>query len=276
MLNRLNGTSNVSVTLSWYSPSGTDPRSCGVTSLPDLSVARWNGSMWKDHGNGGTTGTLVSGTINSSGVVTAFSPFTLASKLGGGVNPLPIELIEFTANPRDNYVELYWKTATQINNDYFVVEKSIDAQNWQQLVIVKGAGTSYVPLEYLEIDPQPYEGINYYRLKQVDFDGTYSYSKIIAVKYSRNVATTNGEPILFPNPVGAGENLNIQFPANYMEVLVVLRDMMGREVFSKAIVFEENNLLYAIPLDKELPSGMYLVTASSHRNLLFSKKIIIK
>ncbi len=195
---------------------------------------------------------------------------------GGCSQVLPIELLEFTANPRDNYVELYWKTATQINNDYFVVEKSIDAQNWQQLVIVKGAGTSYVPLEYLGIDSQPYEGINYYRLKQVDFDGTYSYSKIIAVKYSRNVATTNGEPILFPNPVGAGENLNIQFPANYMEVLVVLRDMMGREVFSKAIVFEENNLLYAIPLDKELPSGMYLVTASSHRNLLFSKKIIIK
>lgn len=188
---------------------------------------------------------------------------------------LPIELSEFTANPRDNYVELYWKTATQINNDYFVVEKSKDAQNWQQLVIVKGAGTSYTTLEYLEIDPQPYEGINYYRLKQVDFDGNYSYSQIVAVKFSKQIAT-GGEPVLFPNPIAAGETLNIQFPANYMEVLVVLRDMMGKEVFSKVIVFEENNLLYAIPLDKELPSGMYLVIASSHRNTLFSKKIIIK
>ncbi|GAB4205195.1 MAG: hypothetical protein Fur0023_13800 [Bacteroidia bacterium] len=276
ILNRLSGTSNVSVTLSWYSPSGLDPRSCGVTSPPDLSVARWDGTMWKDHGNGGTTGTIASGTIKSSGVVTAFSPFTIASKLGGGVNPLPIELIEFTANPRDNYVELYWKTATQINNDYFVVEKSLDAQNWQQLVIVKGAGTTYVPIEYLEIDPHPIEGINYYRLKQVDFDGAYSYSQIVAVKYARSIATSNNEAILFPNPVESGENLNIQFPTNYTEVLVVLRDMMGREIFSKVIVFEENNLLYAIPLDKEIPAGMYLVTASSHRNLLFSKKVIIK
>lgn len=276
ILNRLNGTSSVSVTLSWYSPTSPAPRSCGITSLPDLAVARWDGTMWKDHGNGGTTGTTASGTIKTSGVVTAFSPFTLSSKLGGGTNPLPIELIYFTAVPRDNYVELEWKTATQLNNDYFIVERSVNGVDWQQLVMVKGAGTTYVPMEYLEIDPNPVIGMNYYRLKQVDFDGTYSYSQIVAVEFKKQVAASNGEAVIFPNPLGQNEVLNIQFPAWYTQALVVMRDMMGKEIFSKVIVFEENNLLYAIPLDKEIPSGIYLITASSNRNVLFSKKVIVK
>ena len=279
MLNRLTGTSSVSVTLSWYSPSAAtfDPRSCGITSPPDLLVARWDGTKWKDHGNGGTTGTTSSGTVKSSGVVTAFSPFTLASKLGGGVNPLPIELLYFTAVLRGDYVELNWKTATQINNDYFVVQKSKDGVNWEQLVIVKGAGTTYIPIEYLEIDPNPYEGFTYYRLKQIDFDGTYTYSKIVAVEYKRSVASSAiKEPVLFPNPVGREEVLNIQFTDWYSEALVVLRDVQGREVFSKVIVFEENNLLYAIPLDERIEPGLYLVIASSNRNILFNKKIIVK
>jgi hypothetical protein len=283
ILNRLNGTSNVSVTLSWYSPSATtfDPRSCGITSPADLAVVRWNGTTWKDHGNGGTMGTTTSGSITTSGVVTAFSPFTLASKTGGGVNPLPIELIYFTATPRYaggtlGYVELNWKTATQLNNDYFVVERSINGIDWTQIVMVKGAGTTYVPMEYLETDMNPYEGINYYRLKQVDFDGRYSYSQIVAVEFKKRLANVSKDPVLFPNPVNAGEQLNIQFPSWYTEALVVLRDMQGKEVFSKVIVFEEDNLLYAIPIDSDLPSGVYIVIASSNRNVLFSKKVIIK
>lgn len=279
-LDRLNGSSSVSVTLSWYSPNAStfDPRSCGVTSPPDLAVARWDGSTWKDHGNGGTTGTTANGTIRSAGLVSSFSPFTLASKTGGGSNPLPIELVEFTGYPRDGYVELYWKTATQINNDYFVVEKSKDGTNWQQLAVVKGAGNAYFPIEYIETDMYPYIGFNYYRLKQVDYDGTYTYSSIIAVEFKRSYASgsENSEPVIFPNPVEQGKELNIKFANWYTEALVVLRDMNGKEVFSKVIVFEENNTLYAIPIDEKIVPGVYLVVASSNRNILFSRKVIVK
>lgn len=276
ILNRLVGTSNVSVTLSWYAPGMYTPRSGGITSLPDLAVARWDGTIWKDHGNGGTGGTTTSGTIVTSGVVTAFSPFTLASRTGGGANPLPIELVYFIANPRENYVELQWKTASQINNDYFVVERSKDGQKWEQLVIVKGAGTTSIPMEYLETDPSPYEGLSYYRLKQVDFDGSFTYSQIVSVYYKKFLNTNILEPLIYPNPVSQGSTLNIQFPAWYTEALVILRDMQGREVFSKVIVFEENNLLYAFPIDNSIQPGIYLVVASSNRNILFSRKVIVK
>lgn len=169
-----------------------------------------------------------------------------------------------------------WKTATQLNNDYFVVEKSRNGIDWEQLVMVKGAGTTYIPMEYLETDMNPYEGMNYYRLKQVDIDGKYSYSNIVAVEFKKRLSTIIKDPIIFPNPVNAGEQLNIQFPSWHTEALVVLRDMQGKEVFSKVIVFEEDNLLYAIPIDSDLPSGVYIVIASSNRDILFSRKVIIK
>ncbi len=187
---------------------------------------------------------------------------------------LPITLEYFNAYPRDGYVELNWKTATQINNDYFIIEKSKDAVNWQQIVMTKGLGTSYTPTEYIEADYSPYNSINYYRIKQVDTDGEYKYSGIVAVNYSNMVKTK--EPIIYPNPLQIKEQLNIQFPSWNDEVLVVLRNMQGEEVFSKIILFEENNLLYGIPIEGNISPGIYLVIASNKRDILFSKKIIIK
>lgn len=191
---------------------------------------------------------------------------------------LPIELVDFYAIPLDDRIELHWKTATQINNDYFVIEKSMDAQNWKQLVMVKGAGTYYTPIDYIEIDFQPNKGINYYRLKQVDLNGNSSYSNIISINYSliNKQASNDQEPKIFPNPVEQKDILNIQFPSFHTEALVIMRDIMGREVFSKIIAFEENNLLYAIPIDNEIPAGIYIITASSNKNILFSKKVIVK
>ena len=107
-LDRTNSTSNVVVTLSFE-----NGRSCGVTNLNDLAVARWDGTQWRNHGNGGVMGTLAAGTVASAGTVSAFLPstaFTLASF--SMANPLPIELVSFTAEPVGNVVRTEWVTAT--------------------------------------------------------------------------------------------------------------------------------------------------------------------
>ena len=187
ILDRTNGASNVTVTPSW------DVNSCGVTNLSELTVARWDGTMWKDHGNGATTGNLTTGTVSTSGSVTSFSPFTLASSTAS--NPLPVEIIAFNAKLSDNKVNLNWITASEINNDYFTIEKSKDALYWEYVNEQNGAGNSNTILKYNDVDEAPYQGISYYRLKQVDFNGDFDYSNIISVSYSKNRID------VYPNPV---------------------------------------------------------------------------
>lgn len=177
-IDRLVGSDNVQVTLSW-----DDNTSCGVTDLNDLRVARWNGSLWENEGNGGTTGNLLAGTINFAGNITNFSPFTLASDINSE-NPLPVELLYFDGRLNKNKkVDLTWATASEINNDYFNIERSQDGKNWETIDRVEGAGNSNQKLNYQTKDSNPYEGVSYYRLKQTDFDGSFEYSNIVSINY---------------------------------------------------------------------------------------------
>lgn len=196
ILNRTIGSSNVTVRLSW------DTRSCAIPILTDVRVARWNGSQWKDHGNGGTTGNQTAGTIVSSGTVSAFSPFTLAST----TIALPIELIDFTGHCENNLIVLNWSTATETNNLYFIMERSMDGINWEAIEQLAGAGNSIFIHDYTFLDKKTKSEISYYRLKQIDFDGNFYYSAIIKVQ---NCQENDAELLVFPNP--ANGSLHVQF-----------------------------------------------------------------
>ncbi|MDD5571513.1 MAG: T9SS type A sorting domain-containing protein [Bacteroidales bacterium] len=90
-------------------------------------------------------------------------------------NPMPIELASFDVSMVDNYVLIEWSTYTEANNDYFTIEKSRDAINYETLITVDGAGNSNELLEYSAVDAAPLPGITYYRLKQTDFNGVHKY-----------------------------------------------------------------------------------------------------
>ena len=99
--------------------------------------------------------------------------------IGNSTGPLPIELLFFKALvANENQVLCKWSTATEINNDYFTVEKTQDGINYEFVTNVTGAGNSNTTLNYSIIDPSPYLGISYYRLKQIDFNGQYTYSQL--------------------------------------------------------------------------------------------------
>ncbi len=187
-------------------------------------------------------------------------------------SPLPIQLVSFNAILNDNHVDLTWTTASEINNDYFIVEKSKDGKIWEQVVWVDGAGNSNYTLNYYEVDEHPYEGVSYYRLKQVDFDGNYSYSNIVPVTYQKEIE--RGITIL-PNPVKKGEPIYVEIKGFKGEnILLVLRDMKGKEYYTKAQVIESDYLLKALHLDKAIPRGTYLIIASLENNLIAQKIII--
>jgi len=200
ILDRISSTNSVSVTLS-YKNYGANNCS-GVGDQADLVVSRWDGSTWKDHGNGGITGTIADGTVTSAAAIASFSPFTLATTTNN--NPLPIELLSFEVKLNEKVVDLTWKTASEKDNDYFVIERSNDSENWIEIAQTKGAGTSNSVLAYNETDYSPENGINYYRLKQVDFNGDFTYSSIKTV----NFKGTKGTIEIYTNP-NIGESIYI-------------------------------------------------------------------
>lgn len=195
-LNRIAGTTNVRVTLSWNSNSGT------ITNINNLRVAGWNGTTWKDLGNGGATGTTSNGTIISQAapLVSIFNAFTLASS--NFSNPLPVTLTGFTCGlNKNNVVEITWETQSELNNNYFEVERSVNGSSFESTgKQVKGAGTSNQKRAYSLTDGNAPAGTVYYRLKQVDLDGTTSYTEICSV-----FNPARQEIRAYPNPVTGGQ-----------------------------------------------------------------------
>ena len=117
------------------------------------------------------------------------------------VSALPVDLISFDAIKKDRQINLSWKTASEINNEGFVIErghKITEGIEWNRLDFIRGNGTTQASQAYSFIDQRPAEGTNYYRLKQMDYDGAYEYSSIVAVEYSEKTGSTPVE--MFPNP----------------------------------------------------------------------------
>ncbi|MEO9532229.1 MAG: T9SS type A sorting domain-containing protein [Crocinitomicaceae bacterium] len=222
-LDRIASTNNVFVTLSF-----DNVISCGVDDLSELLVARWDGTTWKDHGQSSTTGTTASGTVTSLAAVTNFSPFTLASTTGN--NPLPVELLDFTATLNKDVVNLDWSTSSETDNDYFNLEKSADGITWETIAKIDGAGTSTTLTNYAYPDKYPYLGINYYRLKQVDFNGEYEYSPLQSVNYELG---TSDDLSIYPNPTN--DIVYILGDANKLETIEIY-NALGQKVNSSIIV----------------------------------------
>jgi Secretion system C-terminal sorting domain len=119
--------------------------------------------------------------------------FTLATT-DEGVSPLPIALLNFEVKANNNTVDLVWTTLTEINNDYFTIEKSTNLIDWSMVSEMKGAGNSNKSINYKTSDLNPFMGISYYRLKQTDFDGKYSYSDIKKISFN-----SDNKIVLYPN-----------------------------------------------------------------------------
>ncbi|MCW3102386.1 MAG: C-terminal target protein [Bacteroidetes bacterium] len=258
------GSADAFVTLSW------DTYSCGVTSLPDLSVARFDAglTMWKDEGNGGTTGTTSTGTISTAALVSTFGPFTLASTIGGGVNPLPVELLDFSAAYNGSDVDLQWSTASELNNDHFTVERSANGSTFYELNEIPGAGNSTQTLSYATVDKEPLSGTSYYRLKQVDFNGNSTYSSITAIDIEMS-----SFGILFTTEINDALSITFNCTGDNCLVSVDLFELSGKKVFSaRKNLSEEHEIIFPAGL---LAKGIYLLNVSNGEERI-SRKINLK
>lgn len=265
ILDRTSGSSSVNVTLSWNTNSG------GVGNLSELRVARWDGSLWRDHGNGGVTGNVTTGTVVSSAPIGTFSPFTLASTTP--TNALPIELISFDAERKNKVVELKWKTATEINNDYFTIERSIDGKTFEVIEMIKGAGNSTVELSYATIDPNPYDGVSYYRLKQTDFDGQFEYFNVVSVGRS---SLSMNETKVYPNPL-VGQQLNVELLVNNnLPYEIELVSLYGERMIAEQLSPQQGVNKVTLNLNASIASGSYILLIKQGQEILHREKVIVR
>ncbi len=262
ILNRNSGTSNRFVTLTW------DNNSCGITSLPDLTVARFNSTSWDDRGNGGTTGAVAGGTITTTTVQSDYGPFTLASTTTE--NPLPVELLSFDATHKGDHVKLMWSTATEINSHYFDLLRSADGINFSKLATHKAAGNSNTTLNYFHNDVQPLPSISYYRLNQFDFDGSNQFSHIIAVKAPDSNGTFT---IITVIPSNENHSLAVTLYANEAEKLNTrIYDASGKIVYDGSFsVMEGINEISISGIN--FSRGIYSLQVSSENEMVSSRFI---
>ncbi|WP_299754290.1 T9SS type A sorting domain-containing protein [uncultured Pontibacter sp.] len=185
---------------------------------------------------------------DSYGQETAANP---SFRDAGTITPLPVTLISFTAQAQNGGVLLKWATATELSNDYFIVERSINGRTFEEVSRVKGAGSSSVRLDYSLLDSKAPAGVVYYRLKQVDFDGQFEYSRVAMVRVQETAA-----PVvkLYPNPAVSTVNLDMTtLPDAVYRVRIVSMDgRVLRELNIEGRKIEQLDI-------NQLPSGNYLL-----------------
>lgn len=171
--------------------------------------------------------------------------------------PLPIQLIEFSGKNQNIANLINWTTASETNNDYFIIEKSIDGINYNFFEKVKGAGNSNIPIEYKTVDKNPYEGVTYYRLKQTDYDGTTEYLGTIAVKSEKSIDYLT----IIPNPVLNNAEINFNSAINGITRIQVI-DITGKQVYSESINVNEGANRFILNTDN-YNKGLYFLIISN-------------
>lgn len=162
---------------------------------------------------------------------------------------MPVELVDFSVHKTETEVLINWSTSAEMNNRGFEIQRSIDGKDWQVLSFVDGVGTADRLNTYDYMDENPYEGINYYRLKQIDFDGSFEFSSISTVDFLNKIIA------VVPNPASD----QIRFSDDYRGAYVVYNSL-GEVVLSGQVT-------RAIQVD-HLKSGVYFIRLDQRDNLL--------
>lgn len=217
-----------------------------------------------------TAGTV--GGINYS-EITGITSFSGGSG-GVGLSPdtdLPVEFANFRGW-NDNAINvLQWITETELNNERFEIERSIDLRDgFTAIGVVNGAGNSSEVLTYLFEDTAPMLGVNYYRLRQVDFDGTFTYSKIIAI----DVKGLKGAQVFFPNPTL--DMVSYQFSTTQKEALnITIIDVLGKTIAET--IYQTNPGINTTRISlTPYPAGTYVIKVQNSAGEIIATERIVK
>jgi len=220
-----------------------------------------------------TTNTTTSTDNGSGGCSNNSNPCNSLAGSGSGINgsgiiggvsgPLPIELIDFTAKKNNSKsVRTNWQTASEINNDFFTIERSQNGINWRKIARINGAGNSSSILSYSFIDQKPLFGTSYYRLKQTDFNGVFTYSRIRTVHINQ---LETSQIKIYPNP--SDNRISIEGDSFELEQIKIY-NVLGKEITMQTKIIEKSNTKVVIDLSNLSPAMYYIKTKNSINKII--------
>jgi len=251
------------VTLQWMSA-----REQTNFSRLNCNVGHFNGVSWDHNADNISAKNQEEYTFSQSrSNLTSFSPFVVEN-----VTALPIRLLYFNAIVESQKVRLEWETASEINNDFFTVERSHDGKMFEQVLTKKGNNESKTNIWYVGFDNNPVNGVVYYRLKQTDFDGKFVYSDIISVYYMHEKFS---KLQVFPNPISDNFiQLHYLSELNNLVELVIFTPA-GELIYKDNLEVEKggNAIKNEVSL---IPSGIYILKIGNeyigYETSMFSKQ----
>ena len=226
-----------------------------------LQVMVWDeaGGEW-DHLGGVSSGSPSDANVVSTSTL-SFSEKIITSG-AETATALPVELISFEGVAENNEVLLTWETASEVNNDYFDVQRSRDGVEFQSIGRVNGNGNSNAIIKYDFVDKNPYAGFNYYRLKQVDYDGTATDHQVIQV--NNDDLKKNLDLVIYPNPsTGRELHLRITSSDSFTPISIQVNGLKG-ERYLTDLLDPEGNATIDFSKRMNLKDGLYVVTI--HQN----------
>lgn len=174
-------------------------------------------------------------------------------RIGG----LPIELLSFDVRFDGKKVNLNWITLSELDNDYFSIERSSNGVDFREIAREQGAGDSEMARTYLAFDENPQKGINYYRLKQIDFDGSYSYSEIRSIEVRNSVEVST-----FPNPVATQLNISLtEFEERTIDFEIY--HISGKRIYKGTADVNEGLVVVSLDNINNLQPGQYMIRISN-------------
>lgn len=226
------------------------------TLIVDGDLTAKNGSDWNVPGSVDIGGDL--DVKNNTTVVVPVGTFTVGGSCSEGntgatfcTTVLPITLVSFKADQEGRVVHIKWVSGTEIENDFYTVQKSENGLEYRDVADVKGAGDSNDPLEYSITDNSPVHGVSYYRLVQTDFDGTRSVFPPVRVDFS-GINTS----VVYPNPAHQGKTVKVYTGLTFGEQATLnVRDLQGRVIYSATVADSQVTLA----MGSAYKSGVYIV-----------------
>jgi hypothetical protein len=189
-------------------------------------------------------------------------------------SPLPVKLTSFSAQAVSNTVMLRWTTASELNNDYFTLERSRDGYEFTELTKVKGAGTTPVTHHYSFTDNDPANGVSYYRLKQTDFDGKSEQFSPVAVKLNRTSGAISAI-VVTPNPFI--NEFTAQFNSDESKTVTVeLITLRSKVLHAEKIILEPGTNTYRFNGGSQIETGVYVFRILQGNTLLGYCKAVKK